>query len=95
MELTVHLAHVFSYYLYVSLSSYTLDCGWQTELQDFTRISEWSYSEGDIIIPLFVPEGYTFQHFIDGVLPKIIQACTSGLYSVLICLSSFTVNISC
>ncbi len=54
--------------------SYNLDCGWQSDLSHFTHITEWRYTEVDIVIPLFVPEGYTFQHFMDGVLPKIMQA---------------------
>ena len=26
------------------------------------------------LLPLLVPDGWSFQHFIDGVLPKLVQA---------------------
>ena len=28
----------------------------------------------DVLVPLIVPDGHTFQHFLDGTLPKIVQA---------------------
>ncbi|XP_052775029.1 uncharacterized protein LOC128213410 [Mya arenaria] len=50
------------------------DCGYRASSSAVKRnqtkgITQW-YSS---IIPLYVPDGHTFQHFLDGMLPKIIQ----------------------
>ena len=56
------------------IASYSVDCGWASQLNEFRQMVEWRSPQADVVVPLLVPDGYTFQHFIDGVLPKIIQA---------------------
>ncbi len=55
-----------------------INCGWQTQLHQFTVQSNTKtithYIDDQILCPLLVPDSAVFQHFIDGVLPKIIQA---------------------
>ncbi len=52
----------------------SIDCGYKSSYSDFVM------SAGDVpsvyegvVIPLLVPDSFSFQHFIDGVLPKILQ----------------------
>ena len=55
--------------------SRTTDCGWSTPLEKFqTKDKHVSKAYHHIICPLLVPDGNSFQHFMDGVLPKLIQA---------------------
>ena len=56
------------------VASYSIDCGWGLKMSEYRQMVEWRSPQTDVVVPLFVPEGYTFQHFLDGVLPKIIQA---------------------
>lgn len=50
------------------------DCGWGTKNSDFQNIAIHSTSNAyDRVLPLLVPNGHLFQHFIDGVLPKIMM----------------------
>lgn len=55
--------------------SRTLDCGWPANhTKSLERQPRW---HGEIVnatvIYLTVPEGLSFQHFIDGVVPKLVQ----------------------
>ena len=57
-----------------------IDCGWTSNLTEFVVHQNDSKTEKEqntihtsILIPLFVPNGDSFQHFLDGVLPKLIQ----------------------
>ncbi len=53
----------------------TYDCGWQMDNTVFTaRIKRQIRRKYDILCPLLVPQSNSFQHFIDGVIPKLIQA---------------------
>ncbi len=53
-----------------------MDCGWGSDLVNFQSKpgDRRQPPQEQAVVPLFVPEGETFQHFLDGVLPKIIQA---------------------
>ncbi|XP_050411999.2 uncharacterized protein LOC126826912 [Patella vulgata] len=48
-----------------------LDCGWKNNLADYQG-NEKKFLNGTIC-PLLVPDSHAFQHFIDGVLPKLMQ----------------------
>ncbi|KAK2141190.1 hypothetical protein LSH36_1143g00050 [Paralvinella palmiformis] len=54
-----------------------LDCGAYTDLGTFERrLSAGTgrmFDPADVICPLLIPDGGFFQHFLDGVLPKIVQ----------------------
>jgi hypothetical protein len=50
------------------------NCGWKSDLQKFMVPGNTGKYADDILIPILTPEGNSFQHFIDGALPKIIQA---------------------
>ena len=55
-----------------------LDCGWKSASDIFTsshdmRLQVNRIINDNIVCPLLVPDGASFQHFTDGVLPKIIQ----------------------
>ncbi len=58
------------------------NCGWKTDLSQFETepISGTARLKSNILCPLLVPEGCTFRHFIDGTLPKIIQAMEYLVY---------------
>lgn len=53
------------------------DCGWKTNLNEFQikRKSSRRVKELETATGLLVPQSDSFQHFMDGVLPKIIQEC--------------------
>ena len=55
--------------------SNSIDCGWKTPLEKF-NVTTGSVNKKihGILCPLLVPDGYAFQHFMDGVLPKLMQA---------------------
>ena len=51
------------------------DCGYRNDIMDILQFLEVSGSRKfRLVMPLVVPNGGTFQHFLDGVLPKLIQA---------------------
>ena len=55
--------------------SKNIDCGWKTPMEKFNvTTGGLSKKLHGIVCPLLIPDGYAFQHFIDGVLPKLIQA---------------------
>ncbi len=53
-----------------------VDCGWASILGQF--LLNRSVPEGSntfkLLSPLLVPDSWAFQHFVDGVLPKLMQA---------------------
>ena len=58
-----------------------IQCGWGLNLMDFVDTSEVinalpngerNYTT-DKVVPILTPDSHSFQHFLDGVLPKIIQ----------------------
>lgn len=52
-----------------------VDCGWGTTVEEFRAKSAPGNTHiKGILSPLLVPDSFAFQHFIDGVLPKLIQA---------------------
>ena len=54
-----------------ALASY--DCGWNSDIRQYgNRIFDVG-APFEIICPIMVPGGDSFQHFLDGVLPKIVQ----------------------
>lgn len=51
------------------------DCGFKTDnLVEIKSGLKKPYHINARVVYLIVPEGYAFQHFLDGVLPKIVQA---------------------
>ncbi|KAK6172491.1 hypothetical protein SNE40_016129 [Patella caerulea] len=48
-----------------------LDCGWENTLADYQGNGQIFFN--GTLCPLLVPESNAFQHFIDGVLPKLMQ----------------------
>ena len=51
------------------------DCGYRSNISDILQYRAVSvFRKYRSVMPLIVPDGGTFQHFLDGVLPKIIQA---------------------
>ena len=58
------------------IANMEMDCGWSSKLEDF--FSQETQMAVDILIPLLVPDSASFQHFLDGTLPKIVQT-----YSIL------------
>ena len=55
-----------------------IDCGWGSKLQNFEAFTNWgderTPSDRVVYFPLLVPESDSFQHFLDGTVPKLIQA---------------------
>ncbi|KAK6185465.1 hypothetical protein SNE40_007692 [Patella caerulea] len=55
-----------------------LDCGWKNNLTDYEYTHNFeennvnNYFSGTLC-PLLIPDSFAFQHFIDGVLPKLMQ----------------------
>ena len=50
-------------------------CGYRSKVSHVLKardISPWRWFRS--LVPIIVPDGGTFQHFLDGALPKIIQA---------------------
>ena len=61
-------------YISEGLASHHFDCGWNSDLKQFgMRTMMPARDHRHCLCPLLVPEGGTFQHFIDGVLPKLMQ----------------------
>lgn len=59
--------------------SFTLpyECGYKSNISEILEYRDMSFLRHyPSVLPLIVPDGGTFQHFIDGVLPKLIQALT-------------------
>ena len=56
------------------------ECSWRTTDDEFAGGSgERSVTYADkTLCPLLVPDGQTFQHFVDGVLPKLVQLLTAA-----------------
>ena len=54
----------------------TFGCGWQVNISNYRRHVSSRHIPylNRIVCPLLVPQSNTFQHFIDGVLPKIMQS---------------------
>ena len=50
-----------------------LDCGWRTNSSHFRYRPKHPRDHYAVLCPLLVPSSYRFQHFIDGVLPKLMQ----------------------
>lgn len=51
---------------------WTFDCGYKTSLDLYKP--NWNHNEShSILLPLNVPDGGYFQHFTDGVWPKLVQ----------------------
>ncbi|XP_013391421.1 uncharacterized protein LOC106159644 [Lingula anatina] len=51
-------------------------CGWESAFDEIKseNLSWPAAVHFDVLCPLIVPGGSSFQHFLDGVLPKIVQA---------------------
>lgn len=62
-------------YISGGLASHSFDCSWQTSLRQFAART-WMPARQQVpyLSPLLVPDGGSFQHFVDGVLPKLMQA---------------------
>ena len=50
-----------------------IDCGWRTNSSVFTSRPQHVRNHYPVLCPLLVSQSEYFQHFIDGVLPKLIQ----------------------
>ena len=51
-----------------------IDCGWKTPIEQFHKRDHQVAAKYHILCPLLIPDSFAFQHFIDGVLPKLMQA---------------------
>lgn len=57
------------------------ECSWKTSDEEFGRSADGERSTTYVnktLCPLLVPDGHTFQHFVDGVLPKLVQLLTEA-----------------
>lgn len=61
------------------------ECSWKTSDEEFRPEfrrhgdgGRSTISVNKTLCPLLVPDGHTFQHFVDGVLPKLIQLLTEA-----------------
>lgn len=57
------------------------ECSWKTSEVEFRRRDGEEASltyANKTLCPLLVPDGRTFQHFVDGVLPKLVQLLTAA-----------------
>jgi len=57
------------------------ECSWKTSDEEFQRQGDGGPSTTSVsktLCPLLVPDGRTFQHFVDGVLPKLVQLLTEA-----------------
>ena len=57
------------------------ECSWKTSDEEFSRRGDGGRSTtyvNQTLCPLLVPDGHTFQHFVDGVLPKLVQLLTDA-----------------
>ena len=50
-----------------------IDCGWRTDLSQFLTPPKHVRGHYSVLCPLLVPHSEKFQHFVDGVLPKLEQ----------------------
>ena len=50
------------------------ECGWMTTPKNASPLNEGEKPDYDKVAFLDVPEGCSFQHFFDGVVPKMVQA---------------------
>ena len=57
-----------------------IECGWDSNLLEFvykepdnTNLNTKRNYTADVLVPILTPDSHSFQHFLDGVLPKIIQ----------------------
>jgi hypothetical protein len=54
-----------------------LECGWGSKHEDFgprtARLNAGGVTHYHRLLPLDVPDGWSFQHFTDGILPKIMM----------------------
>ena len=50
-----------------------IDCGWSSNLTEFVDKDKRTKYTADIVVPLMTYDGFSFQHFMDGTFPKIIQ----------------------
>lgn len=48
------------------------ECGWMSKYRPF--LPKHGLHEVNAIAPMVIPDGWSFQHFVDGTLPKIAQA---------------------
>ena len=62
-------------YVAGGLVSHKFPCSWRTSLKQFSART-WMPARRQVayLCPLLVPGGGSFQHFVDGVLPKLMQA---------------------
>lgn len=51
----------------------SFDCGWKTNFKEFENLSNRKGKNVPIAAGLLVPQSDSFQHFMDGVMPKLIQ----------------------
>ena len=51
-----------------------IDCGWRSVASSFRWTGQPTDQNYSVLLPLLVPDGGYFQHFIDGVLPKLVQS---------------------
>ncbi len=70
--------------LYGGKARADIACGWDTDLMQFVDTEpvvvggagmvggERNYS-AEVIVPILTPDAHSFQHFLDGALPKIVQ----------------------
>jgi len=57
------------------------ECSWKTSDEEFSRLGDDRGSTNYVsktLCPLLVPDGHAFQHFVDGVLPKLVQLLTQA-----------------
>jgi lipopolysaccharide biosynthesis glycosyltransferase len=50
------------------------DCGYKSKYTRFGPYNKKSPKHFKVLVPLLVPGSNSFQHFVDGLLPKLIQA---------------------
>ena len=49
------------------------DCGWNSDLRQYGNGVVGAEDGLAVMCPILVPGGSSFQHFVDGVLPKVVQ----------------------
>ena len=52
----------------------SIDCGWRSDVSLFRWTGQATNKQYHVLLPMLVPDGGYFQHFIDGVLPKLAQS---------------------
>ncbi len=57
------------------------DCGYLNKKTDYMgeKMDSRSLKYNDTLMPILVPDSYAFQHFLDGSLPKLMQALDIAL----------------